>query len=206
MEYLGPIALLLATAIVVIISPGPDFFLVVKNSLHSRAAGIYTALGSVAGLFFHSTYSLVGLGLLIAHSPLAFTVVSYVGAIYLVYLGLRTMLSSRKLHDMHVPYSCEEEKPAYYYMRQGFLCNALNPKVTLFFVGIFSQVITPDMPIVFQIMVVLCIVLLAALWFIGVAYALSSQHIKSRFAKAEGYVVRPLGGALVLLGIKLALF
>lgn len=124
-------------------SPGPDFAVVMKNSLFgSRRLGLVTAVGVGLGILLHVTYSLVGIGLLISQSIILFSIIKYIGALYLFYLAYQ-LLKQKKPEK--VEESTEKQitpSPAAAFW-EGLLTNALNPKVTLFFLSIFTQVIDP---------------------------------------------------------------
>src|SRR5580700_10080824 len=76
-----------------VIAPGPDFAVVVKNTLtHSRRAGIITALGISCGVLFHMSYCLFGLAFMIKTNPLLFNIIKYIGCGYLVYIGIKAIL------------------------------------------------------------------------------------------------------------------
>lgn len=80
------------------ISPGPDFAMVIKNSLlYSRRAGIYTALGVSVSLLIHAVYCILGLALVISRSLLAFSIIKYLGAAYLIYIGIKGFLAKREV-------------------------------------------------------------------------------------------------------------
>ena len=97
---MDPFSSCAAVAIVSLLAgyhPGPDFFIVLKNSLsHSRKAGFWTAFGVSLALIIHLTYTLVGIGVLIADSPFFYHLVKYTGVAYLCYIGLSSLVSSFK--------------------------------------------------------------------------------------------------------------
>jgi threonine/homoserine/homoserine lactone efflux protein len=132
-------------------SPGPDFAIVLRQSLvHGRRTAIWTSVGVGMAITLHVTYSLLGLGLILKSSALAFDVVKYSGAAYLAWLGgqaLRTpprAVSAAKAEEAtKVPSSLPTARAAWL---TGFLTNALNPKATLFFVALFVTVISAETP------------------------------------------------------------
>lgn len=116
--------------------------MVVRNSyLYGRTTGLLEATGVAAGVLVHVTYTMLGVGLLIASSTALFTAIKLAGAAYLVYIGVRTFFAR---NDLAVDL---ESKPALTRLgalRTGFLTNALNPKTTLFVVSTFTQVVGED--------------------------------------------------------------
>ena len=204
MNYLLPFLVIAGIHLLAVISPGPDFAIVTKNSLlYSRRVGIMTALGVAIGIIIHVTYSLLGVGLLIAQSILLFSIIKYIGAAYLIYIGIQA-LRSKPHTDTLVQL---EQKDVSYRkaFANGFLTNALNPKATLFFLALFTQVIDPTTPLVIQGLYGLEMVMITFVWFSFLALMLSSQIIKSRIVKVQHHVEHITGVALIALGIKVAL-
>lgn len=115
--------------ILAVISPGPDFAMVSRNSLMlSRRAGVFTAMGIGLGVLIHISYTLLGLGLLIQQSLLLFNAIKLAGAVYLIWLGLKMVRtkSGSAVTDNRV--AALSDLAA---LRIGFLTNALNPKTTI---------------------------------------------------------------------------
>jgi threonine/homoserine/homoserine lactone efflux protein len=128
-------------ALVLIMLPGPDQALITRNALvGGRAGGVLTMLGGVLGLTVHAGAAALGLSALLLASAKAFTVLKIVGAAYLLWLGAQMLWSARR------PAATETAAPArgQAYLRQGFLSNALNPKVALFFVTFLPQFLPAD--------------------------------------------------------------
>ena len=131
------------------LTPGPDVLFIVSNALKSGVrAGLVAALGIVSGCFVHVFAAALGVSALLATSATAFTVLKWVGAAYLMWMGLR-LLWSRPGASGIVPAQPVPEKAAvdlYRIYLRGFLTNVLNPKVALFFLAFVPQFIDPDAP------------------------------------------------------------
>ena len=131
------------------LTPGPDVLFIVSNALKSGVrAGLVAALGIVSGCFVHVFAAALGVGALLATSATAFTVLKWVGAAYLMWMGLR-LLWSRPGASSIVPEQPVLEQAAvdlYRIYLRGFLTNVLNPKVALFFLAFVPQFIDPDAP------------------------------------------------------------
>ena len=124
------------------LTPGPDVLYIVSNSLRGGArAGMVAALGIFAGCFVHVAIATIGLGALLATSALAFTVVKFIGAAYLLWMGVRLLRSATPGWS---PDAAPAEPDMGRVFRRGFLTNALNPKVALFFLAFLPQFIAPD--------------------------------------------------------------
>ncbi|MEI8230633.1 MAG: LysE family transporter [Candidatus Peregrinibacteria bacterium] len=205
MSYLSGFLTVAAINFLALVSPGPDFAMVSRNSLiYSRRTGIYSALGLALGILIHVTYSIVGLGLIISRSILLFSIIKFIGAFYLIYIGWKSLKAKpRKQGDLDT-LKLRELSPLAA-IRMGFLTNALNPKVTLFFLGLFTQVIDPGTPLFIQILYGLEMSLATFFWFSFVASVLSHSAIRSRFARVQHWVERSFGVVLIALGLKVAM-
>ncbi|SAI72824.1 amino acid efflux transmembrane protein [Bordetella ansorpii] len=185
-----------------VISPGPDFAMVTRNSLMlSRRAGVLTALGIGLGVLVHVTYTLVGVGLLIQQSLWLFNAIKLVGAVYLIYLGVKMLRAkpSGALADSTVAPLSDMAA-----LRTGFLTNALNPKTTVFIVSLFMQVVRPDTPLAVQIGYGAFISVAHMAWFGLVALCFSAGAVRDRLLAVRHWIDRAFGGLLVGFGVLLA--
>lgn len=189
--------------VLAVISPGPDFAMVSRNSLLlSRRSGVLTALGIGLGVLVHVSYTLLGVGLLIQQSAWLFTTIKLLGALYLIHLGLK-MLRTRKpgdfAHSALVPVSDLEA------LRTGFLTNALNPKTTVFIVSLFIQVVRPDTSLGMQVSYGLFIAVAHIAWFAIVAMCFSAGAVRERLLAVRHWIDRAFGGLLVFFGVLLGI-
>lgn len=193
----------LTISLLAIISPGPDFAMVTRNSLVlSRRAGVLTALGIGLGVLVHVSYTLVGVGLLIQQALWLFDVIKLVGAAYLIYLGikmLRTKLGDPLVDERIQPLTDGAA------LRTGLLTNTLNPKTTVFIVSLFMQVVQPDTPLTVQIAYGAFISIAHIVWFSMVALCFSASAVRDRLLNVRHWIERAFGGLLVGFGILLAL-
>jgi len=133
--------LFIATAIVLILTPGQDTFFILGRSIASgRPAGIAAALGVSAGTVVHTCAAALGLSALLATSPYAFMAVKFAGAAYLLYIGLRALLT--RSNGLPGPQSGNGGDGRWPAFRQGIVTNLLNPKVALFFLALMPQFIS----------------------------------------------------------------
>jgi len=185
-----------------VISPGPDFAMVTRNSLLlSRRAGVLTAIGIGLGVVVHVSYTLLGIGLLIKQSVWLFGLLKLAGAAYLIYLGIK-MLRARP--DTGVETAAPPAMSDVAALRTGFLTNALNPKTTVFIVSLFMQVVQPSTPTMVQIGYGVFISVAHMLWFSLVALFFSSGAIRLRQLRVRHWIDRAFGGLLVGFGVLLA--
>ncbi|MFF4268551.1 LysE family translocator [Streptomyces sp. NPDC001536] len=196
---------ILAVAVITVlavIAPGADFAMVVRNSyLHGRRTGLLAALGVAAGVLVHVTYTMLGVGLLIASSTFLFTVIKLVGAAYLVYIGVRTF---RTRGEVEVDLETQSDLTPLKALRSGFLTNVLNPKTTLFVVSTFAQVVSPGTPVYQQVGYGLFMSLAHLLWFGVVAVFFSHDRMRTLMLRGQKILNKVIGSVLAGLGVSLA--
>lgn len=137
-----PSALLLfiTGAAILLVIPGPAILYIVSTSIvHGRSTGLVSVLGIVSGTLIHVAAATVGLSAILASSALAFQFVKYVGAAYLMYLGIRTLRSD----DAPLRDAASDDKNLWHIFSQGMLVNLLNPKTVLFFLAFLPQFVEP---------------------------------------------------------------
>ena len=190
-----------------VMSPGPDFAIILRNSVvFSRKIGIYTAIGLAMGILVHVAYSLVGIGLLIAKSILLFNVIKIAGALYLIYLGIG-MLFSKSSTAKHERFQKSKKGISKIQaIKIDFFTNVLNPKATLFFLSLFSQVISPSTNLAIKIIYGIEMSVATFLWFAFVASFFTFQPIKNKFDQFAGHIEKTMGAILTALGLKIMFF
>ncbi len=141
MFFEANLVLFLTASLGLIVAPGPDNILVLTRGVaQGRGAALVSAVGASLGLVIHSGFAAVGLSALLAQSAVTFSAVKYVGAAYLIYLGVRALLS-REGFAIHA-----DDAPAptlRSILTQAFATNVLNPKVALFFLAFLPQFVEP---------------------------------------------------------------
>ncbi len=143
MPDLPQLLLFIAAGWLLNLTPGPDVLYIVSHGLRSGArAGMVAALGIVSGCFVHVFAAAAGLSALLATSATAFTVVKWIGAAYLLWMGVKLLFSRGGRLDLTDPPAAEADLWGIW--RRGFLTNVLNPKVALFFLAFVPQFIRPD--------------------------------------------------------------
>lgn len=196
---------LLAVAVITIlavISPGPDFAMVTRNSYaYGRGSGLLAAFGIGCGVQVHVLYTVLGVALIITHSPMLFMAMKLLGAGYLVYLGWRSLSSSSALQ----PGSASGPRPsAGKAFGMGFLTNALNPKTMLFVVATYSQVVRVSNSVATDFAYGLFMSVSHWLWFSVVAVFFSAEGLRGRMLARQQVVDKVIGVALIGLGMSLA--
>ena len=187
-------------------TPGAGAINTMSNSLNAGfRRSIWGILGQQAALVVHVLIVALGVGVLVASSPVAFNVIRYAGAAYLVYLGIRQFLSKPTAAQAEA--AALRNEPAWSIFRRGFWVNLLNPKAIVFFLAFTPQFIRPEQPLFTQYAVLtatIVVIDILVMWFFFAAAARSFQ----RFTSTEpGQIVlsRVFGALFVGVGILLAL-
>lgn len=190
-----------------VMSPGPDFVMMLRNSLiYSRKTALFSAVGLGLGILVHVTYSLFGIALIISQSLLLFNIIKYIGAAYLIYIGVQSLRSKKMRQDPAIVVKDKEKDISpFHAVRIGFLTNVLNPKATLFFLALFTQVIDPSTSLIIKVAYGLEMSIVTALWFSVVAVFMTQPIVRNRFIGVKHYIERFFGAILIGLGIKVAL-
>jgi len=182
-------------------SPGPDMVLVMKNTLGqlSFKPAIYTVLGIALGLSLHLSISIGGLALLLTSNEIAYKTVRYIGGLYLVYIGARSLLHRSK-NKMPREKSVVGINNASAF-RQGLLTNVSNPKVTLYVISLFTRLIPLETPWTIKSTYALMLVFEAVVVWIIFALTLKWLTGGNRLGKATVWFDRLFGLAMLLLGV-----
>ncbi|MFD0709169.1 lysine transporter LysE [Photorhabdus luminescens] len=203
---------MLETSLVVItistlgmLSPGPDFFLVVKNAIrYQRSAAMMTVMGLIAAIACHMVYCVAGLAIVITTTPWLFNLMKYAGAAYLIWIGINSLFSrgGNTLTLDAQPRQIVTFKKAF---MQGFLCNLLNPKATLFFLAIFTQLLNVNSGVGEKLWYASIIWGLAVIYWPLLVILIQSAPVRRRLAKTQKIIDKLLGIVLIGLGVKVAL-
>lgn len=130
-------------SLIFVVSPGIDtMFLLNKSIIQGKKAGIYAAMGICIGVLIHTTLAAFGLSLLLAKSALAFSIIKYLGAAYLIYLGVLKLILQKKSQQTLAPTVSATPSLGKTFLA-AILTNTLNPKVAIFFLAFFPQFISP---------------------------------------------------------------
>lgn len=198
--------LILATALfIALLSPGPDFAMILKQSVsYGKRASIVSSIGIGLGVSVHVVYTLLGIGLIISKSIVLFNIVKYLGAAYLIYLGIMS-LRSKGMNLQDDSSKQKENISDFKSFSMGFLCNALNPKATLFFLSMFTVVISIDTPMYIQAIYGIFCMIASIIWFVFLSLFLSHKKVRTFFNSFGVWFDRIVGVVLIGLGIKVAL-
>ena len=184
-------------------SPGPDFALVTKQSLlHGRTAGVLTSLGISLGLAIHIFYSAAGLAVVIAHSVEWMVVVKLAGGSYLIYLGIKGVRAKHHSSDKNLEIPLATNNSAFRMISTGFFCNALNPKAPVYFLSLFTVILSPEIPLLNLAIYGVWIMVLQMVWFTSLACLFTKPVIRQRVAKFGHWIDRTFGVVMLALGLQ----
>lgn len=188
------------------ISPGPDFVVVMRNSLgYGGRVGMATAIGIGFALLIHVSYTVFGYSVVLASHPQLFSIIQGVGAAYLAWLGVGSLRTQANEQDTPAVAGVPvDNRNIWQGFREGFLCNALNPKSALFFLSIFSQFLSPGMPEWIKWIYGLEVVLAVGLWFTALSWLISSERFRQVYYRHKMAISRLLGITLLYLAIRIA--
>ena len=199
------IGLFALASVLLAITPGPDMIYIATRSIaQGRNAGVVSALGVHTGVLIHTVAVALGLSALIAASAMAFGIVKYAGAAYLIYIGIQTFLSNPE--NFQVKSTVHAKLRQVYF--QGLLVNLLNPKVILFFLAFLPQFVDPAKGNVGLQLLLLGILLVVVTLPIDISVGLAGGQLgiwfraKQRIQQATKWVT---GSIYIALGITTAM-
>jgi threonine/homoserine/homoserine lactone efflux protein len=202
MEFILTIA---AIHLVACLSPGPDIFLVVLNSMrHGWRRGIATTTGILCGVSLHITLGLTGVSYLITQGEVFEKLLSLAGGTWLLYLGIRGLASYRKRPVKMTGSGLEPEAGALSFREawtQGFFVNLLNPKALLFFLSLFSVMLGPDLPIGIRIASGVAMVCTQVTAFSLVAILVDRPFFKAGWQRLQLWLEVGISVILLALGV-----
>lgn len=192
--------------LVLFLIPGPAVLLTISQTMRGgRKGGIITGVGIAVGDLIHTVAAVLGLSAILMTSALAFEIVKYLGAVYLIFLGIKTLLEKSKKQDKPVE---NKAKPAVSF-RQALLIELLNPKTALFFLAFLPQFVHSNgTPVVYQLLTLgLTFVLMSILYTTLLAFLVSviGNRLKSENGKISRWQGKVVGSIYIGLGLQLAL-
>jgi threonine/homoserine/homoserine lactone efflux protein len=202
------LALFILAGLMLNITPGPDMVYVMGRSVaNGWRAGCAAALGIGAGCLVHIVAAAVGLSALLTTSALAFTILKIAGALYLCYVGVTLLVSSRPQIKTQDNGPSQVPAATSTIFLQGFLTNVLNPKVALFFLAFVPQFISAEAPQKWLSFLFLGAIFNfnGTVWNVAVAWFAARAGTRLRDSALVVWISRCIGGFFVFLGIKLAL-
>lgn len=195
----------MVASFVFIISPGIDtMFILNKSITQGRKSGIYATLGISTGVLVHTTLAAFGLSLILAQSAMGFSIIKYLGAAYLIYMGISKLFTKQNLLASSEP---DEPSSAKNTFISAVFTNTLNPKVAIFFLAFFPQFIHPAyihsaIPFIF---LGITYAFIGLLWFMVLTFFAGSLSVKLKLDPAIGNWLNKFSAVtFILMGVKIA--
>ncbi|MBQ4838378.1 MULTISPECIES: LysE family translocator [Pseudoalteromonas] len=205
-EYLDEFLIIALAHFFAVASPGPDFAIVLKQSVQQgRRNALYTSAGVGLGIFVHVSYCLLGVAILLANSPELFDLFKYIAGAYLAYMGVQALRAKKNTEPEQAIGASSNTESDFKALRRGFLVNALNPKATLFFLSLFTLMIDPETPQSIQIFYGLYMALATWVWFSLLSVVLSRPKVRRFFHRAGHWFDRGIGVVLLLLAMRVVI-
>lgn len=192
-------------SLLLVISPGPNTILILKTvGRNGKKAGIENILGLVSATFLHGAISILGLSAVILQSAELFTLIKYLGAAYLLYLGLKTIFATFRITPRGKVASQlggSDKNQFHLNYMEGFLTQVLNPKVSMFYLAAFPQFLDFDAPNYYGAFLLVSIhALIIFWWFLGVTVCIQRIKSLSKEGTLSLWFQRLSGGLLVYFG------
>jgi len=195
---------------IALMSPGPDFALVVQNATrHGRQTGLYIALGLSCGILLHSLLSLTGISYLVHQQPTLFAIIQLAGGSYLLYLGYGALKATWHIIQHHDDDTdtvnskdliLTNKREAF---SKGFATNILNPKALVFFISLMSSLVPADMSLSGKGFALLILFGLSLFWFSLLAWMLSTKTLQKKLHEATVYIDGLCGAVFTIIGVSI---
>ena len=207
MESLSYWTLFFTAALMINISPGPDLLYILSKTIAGgRKVGVASSLGVCTGALVHVFAAAFGLSAILATSVTAFSVVKYIGAAYLVYLGISAFMTRGTTFD--AVEAKKQKTTPWQAFKQGALVDILNPKVAVFFMAFLPQFVRPELGHTTAQIIILGMLVIAVAVVVEFVFVMAAARTTRFFRKnrrASGWLDRLLGSVLIGLGLRLAL-
>lgn len=191
-----------------VILPGPDIAIVTKSTITTgKAGGFRTVLGVCCALLIHTSAAILGLSAIIVKSAFLFSIIKYVGAVYLIYLGVKTLWALKKKEEAaSIEMNTKSKAASSACFKQGFLTNILNPKVALLFLTFFPQFINVESNTFLPFLIMgTTYTIMTAVWFFLYVYLINYISAFMKRPKTQNIIEGITGTILIGFGIKLLL-
>ena len=186
------------------LSPGPSLALVIKNTLAGGTPqGYATAISHGLGVALYAAITATGIAVIIVQSPLIFSIIQYAGAAFLLYLGVKSLLS-KKANEVFSEDDTETKSQVNGWL-DGFLIAFLNPKLAIFFLALFSQFLGEEASSEQKMIMTATVGSIDALWYCLVTFTLSRGNIISKLRENSHIVDKVTGSFLILLAARIVI-
>ena len=209
MESLAVVAAAALVHLVAVASPGPNFVVISRTALvYSRRAGVMATAGVATGTIVYVVFGFLGVTAILERSVTAFRVAKYVGAAYLIYLGLKSLWAARQAQPQANPAtgpSGTETMTDLQAYRTGLFTMATNAKAALYFLAFFTTIVSASTPLAAKVGIVLVLPAISFTWYSMISTVFSRAAARRVYARFSRLINATFGGLLVALGVTVAL-
>jgi len=187
-----------------LLSPGPDFVLVVKSAIKNgprKSIGVAFGIASANALYI--ALCLIGVGSLLASSIVIMIALKIAGGLFLIYLAIMALRAKKKDYKDLELTEADNHQVETTFVKEfltGFMSGILNPKNLLFYLSLFTVVLTKDVNLAFKVMLGIWMTSVVFLWDLSVIYILSRDKVRHKFSKLAYYIDKCTGAILGLIG------
>lgn len=188
-----------------LLSPGPDFVLLVKSAIKNggkKSIGVAAGIASANAVYI--SLCLVGIGSILASSVAIMIALKIAGGLFLIYLAFMALKAEKSSYSELAIINAEHEKIATTFVKEmltGFMSGILNPKNLLFYLSLFTVVLTNDVNFAFKLVLGVWMTFMVFVWDVAIIYFLSTNRVRTKFSKAAYYVDKVTGAVLGVIGI-----
>jgi threonine/homoserine/homoserine lactone efflux protein len=188
-----------------LLSPGPDFVLVVKSAIRNEGKNaIGVALGIASANALYIGLCLIGVGTILAASVTVMIVLKVIGGLFLIYLAVQALRANKSSYSnldiADNSHSNEVKTTIFKELITGFMSGILNPKNLLFYLSLFTVVLTPEVGLAFKLGLGIWMTAIVFLWDLSIIFLLSTPKVRSKFTKLAYYIDKITGAILGLIG------
>jgi threonine/homoserine/homoserine lactone efflux protein len=189
-----------------LISPGPDFALILRNSItYGKHTALWSAFGVAVGVLVHIAYTLTGLNFLLSAFPQMLKIIGSAGAAYLFWIGFSSLRSNSARFSTIKTTSQKKLRP-FQALSMGFIINVTNPKCIIFFVSFLSAVIAADHDRITSIFIGAVLFLETWIWFSFLAIVLGQKTIQLKIQRYRHILDKIVGGLFLFFGLSMGIF
>lgn len=188
-----------------LLSPGPDFVLIVKSSIKyggKKSIGVAAGIASANAVYI--SLCLAGVGSILASSVAIMVVLKIAGGLFLIYLAIMALKAKKSSYNELATFSQEHVEARTTVTKElltGFMSGILNPKNLLFYLSLFTVVLTSDVSLSFKLALGAWMTLVVFLWDVAIIYFLSTNQVRKKFSKAAYYIDKFTGALLGIMGL-----
>ena len=174
-------------------SPGPSLVVVIRNNInYNKLAGIMTSIGHGLGIGVYATLAVLGLGFILQANQTLFLVIQILGLIFLFFLGL-LFIFQKKSEEKN-----KDNKNQLNSFLQGFMIAIINPKILIWFTAIYSQFLSIEAGVIFNVILILTASIIDALWYIIVSIVITGYGVKN-FLIDKKLIIQKITGFILLI-------